>query len=93
MNYAYYRSGVKASSTIQFRQKKKSTSPPVDLPPKNTKRDQLLLGITGLDTVENLNYEKCFGTGGILIGVMTDTEANKGKTDWTECVAWQKARK
>merc|ERR1712179_430007 len=79
-NFVYYRSGKKASATIQFRQKKKSQNPPVDLPPKNLKRDQLLLGITGLDTVENLSYEKCFGTGGILVGVMEDGEANQGST-------------
>lgn len=94
MNHAYYRSGSKATSTIQFRQKKKSSSPPTDLPAKNLKKDQVLLGITGLDKVNtmNLDYAKCFGKGGILLGVMTDTEANKGDTDWTECVAWQKPR-
>lgn len=92
LNYIFKRGGPKASATVQFRRKNKPAVPPIDLPSKKTTRDQLYLGVTGLESVLIPDFERCFGKGGILIGVMSDSDAGRGTVDWTPCVAWQKPR-
>jgi len=91
VNYIYQRDGKRTSVTVQFRQKR-APNIAIDFPPKVTKKEQFYISIDGLDTITIQNYQKCFGPGGILLGVMDDELAEKGQTNWAPCVAWQKTR-